>query len=186
MAKKVFSLPIFWKNKKKRVKLDFEEALAEYSKCCGVDCCNNRIAGLVATDSPTTEVYITASTTGLSVVNAATGTVLATFSDTQTVTGITSVGEGDYTVLSTDQVVLKTAVTALGDTVTLPSGAATGQIFTIKDGGDATGTDTITIATAGAETIDGAATQTINAAYGYIKVLFDGTNYVILDSASLA
>ena len=51
---------------------------------------------------------------------------------------------------------------------------------TIKDAKGDANTNNITIATPGAETIDGAATLVISAAYGVAKVMFDGTNWMSL------
>lgn len=65
-------------------------------------------------------------------------------------------------------------------TFTLPSGAPRGQSFTVKDeAGTAASANSITIDTAGAETIDGAATATINSDYGALRFYSDGTNYFI-------
>lgn len=95
---------------------------------------------------------------------------------------ISTSAAGNYTVLVTDHTVLKTAITGGGDTVTLPSTAATGQIFYIVDASGSAGTDNITIATAGSENIDGAATATISTNYGGVTVQFDGTNYWIISN----
>jgi len=54
-----------------------------------------------------------------------------------------------------------------------------GREITIKDTGNG-GTNNVTIATEGAETIDGAATQTISANYGYMRLCSDGTNWDII------
>lgn len=65
-------------------------------------------------------------------------------------------------------------------TLTLPSTAVQGQTFTVKDeAGTAASANPITIDTAGAETIDGAATATINSDYGALRFYFDGSNYFI-------
>ena len=63
--------------------------------------------------------------------------------------------------------------------VTLPAGVL-GQEFTIKDGlGLAAPATPITI-TATAGTIDGAATATINAPYGSLTFVYNGTPWLIL------
>jgi len=54
-----------------------------------------------------------------------------------------------------------------------------GREITIKDTGNG-GTNNVTIATEGAETIDGAATQTISTNYGYMRLCSDGTNWDII------
>lgn len=63
--------------------------------------------------------------------------------------------------------------------VTLPAGVL-GQQFTIKDGlGLASPANPITI-TATAGTIDGAATAVINAPYGSLTFVYNGTQWLIL------
>ena len=63
--------------------------------------------------------------------------------------------------------------------VTLPAGVL-GQSFTIKDGlGLAAPATPITI-TPAAGTIDGAATATINAPYGSLTLVYNGTQWLIL------
>lgn len=65
-------------------------------------------------------------------------------------------------------------------TLTLTAGSyVTGQSFVIKDQTGNAGANAITIDTDGAETIDGAATATINTNFGSISIYFDGTNYFI-------
>ena len=63
-------------------------------------------------------------------------------------------------------------------TVTLPSSMPTGKVFVIKDDGSAA-SNAITIATAGSETIDGAASVQIISAYGAANLMFDGSNYLV-------
>ena len=87
-------------------------------------------------------------------------------------------GAGTNNIAATDPTIIeKTAITVAGDTMNLPSGTATDKIFIIKDTSGNAGTDNITVATAGTELIDGAATAVINANYGVLRVYFDGTNY---------
>ncbi len=62
-------------------------------------------------------------------------------------------------------------------TVTLPSSMPTGKVFVIKQGGHAS--NAVTIATAGSETIDGAASISLGSAYGAANLMFDGSNYLI-------
>lgn len=65
-------------------------------------------------------------------------------------------------------------------TLTLDSTAyVDGQTFIVKDEAGAAGTNNITIDTAGAETIDGNATYTINVDYGAINIMCDGSNFFI-------
>jgi len=67
-----------------------------------------------------------------------------------------------------------------GVTVTLPSSMPEGKVFVIKDKG-AAGTigKEITIATAGSETIDGAASIQIMSNHGAANLMFDGDNYLV-------
>ena len=62
-------------------------------------------------------------------------------------------------------------------TVTLPSSMPTGKVFVIKQAGHAS--NAVTIATAGSETIDGAASVSLSSAYGAANLMFDGSNYLI-------
>ena len=62
-------------------------------------------------------------------------------------------------------------------TVTLPSSMPTGKVFVIKQAGHAS--NAVTIATAGSETIDGAASISLGSAYGAANLMFDGSNYLI-------
>ena len=62
-------------------------------------------------------------------------------------------------------------------TVTLPSSMPTGKVFVIKQAGHAS--NAVTIATAGSETIDGAATISLASAYGAANLMYDGSNYLI-------
>ena len=63
-------------------------------------------------------------------------------------------------------------------TVTLPSSMPEGKVFVIKDKG-AAATNAITIATAGSETIDGAASISIISNHGAANLMFDGDNYLV-------
>jgi hypothetical protein len=82
-----------------------------------------------------------------------------------------------YTVLDTDNIVGITS-TASARTITLPTAAGkTGRRYIIKDESGGAATNNITIATTGGQTIDGAATLTINTNYGTNSVYSDGTNW---------
>lgn len=71
--------------------------------------------------------------------------------------------------------------TSVARTVTLPAAPATNQQFRIKDGSFAAGTNNITVEVAGGvKTIDGALTAVINIDGGYMTVMYDGTNYLIV------
>ena len=81
-----------------------------------------------------------------------------------------------YSILTTDKIILCDATTA-AFTVTLPS-PSEGLIFTIKKI-DSTA-NAVTIATAGAETIDGSATQVITIQHTALKLANDGSNWFIV------
>ena len=71
-------------------------------------------------------------------------------------------------------------VTTAGATVTITLSTASvrnGQTYVIIDEGGNAGTNNITIATEGSETIDGGGTATISANYGATRVVSDGSNW---------
>lgn len=80
----------------------------------------------------------------------------------------------------TDDVFLVTNTGASAQTIELPTSPAAGQRYRIKDAGGGAATNNITISTAGAETIDGAATFAINEDYMAVDIVSDGTNYFVL------
>ncbi len=97
----------------------------------------------------------------------------------------TAVADASYTALVTDRLIAVTALTA-ARTVTLPSAAAypTGTYLTIVDeSGAASATNTITLARAGTDTINGATSAQIASAYGYIALESNGASrWTIIDS----
>ena len=92
----------------------------------------------------------------------------------------TFVGSGNNTVTTADHIILKTAVTA-NDTITLPTIAPTGQIFTIKDAAGGAAANNITVVCASGETIDGASSKVLSTNYESFTIISDGTNYLIID-----
>ena len=82
----------------------------------------------------------------------------------------TSLGQGHFLV--------KVDTSGGAVTVTLPSSMPTGKVFVIKDAGSGA-TNNITIATAGSETIDGAASIAILSDYGAANLMYDGSNYLV-------
>jgi hypothetical protein len=81
---------------------------------------------------------------------------------------------------TTDDVVSVQVPGPVAVAVNLPAGV-TGQVFTIKDGlGLAAPATPITITPAGADTIDGAATATINAPFGSLTLVFDGAQWILI------
>jgi hypothetical protein len=80
----------------------------------------------------------------------------------------------------TDEVVSVQVPGPVAVAVTLPAGVL-GQVFTIKDGlGLAAPATPITITPTGADTIDGAATATINAPFGSLTLVFDGAQWILI------
>lgn len=80
----------------------------------------------------------------------------------------------------TDEVISVQVPGPVAVAVTLPAGVA-GQVFTIKDGlGLAAPATPITITPNGADTIDGAATATINAPFGSLTLVFDGAQWILI------
>jgi len=72
-------------------------------------------------------------------------------------------------------------------TITLPTAQLRpGRIYTVKDESGAAATNNITVATEGAETIDGSATDTISTNYGAKDYYSDGTNWFTVPLLPLA
>lgn len=94
---------------------------------------------------------------------------------------VTSVSSAiSYVVLNNNFQIVITD-TAAPRTVTLSATAAQYQQFRIKDGSFAAGTNNITVSVAGGvKTIDGLTSQVININGGYMTVMYDGTNYLIV------
>jgi len=94
---------------------------------------------------------------------------------------VTSVSSAvSYVVLNNNFQIVITDTSA-PRTVTLSATAAQYQQFRIKDGSFAAGTNNITVSVAGGvKTIDGAASQVINVNGGFMTVMYDGTNYLIV------
>jgi len=89
----------------------------------------------------------------------------------------TIVADAAYSVLTTDYLIAYTTLTA-ARTITLPTAVGvTGQQYIIKDeSGNAT-TNHITVATTSSQTVDGASTASISAAYGIVRVYSNGANW---------
>ena len=79
---------------------------------------------------------------------------------------------------NTDQYIAVTSTASPVSLVLPTANVMQGQTFVIKDESGGASANNITI-TAGAATIDGAASFVINLNYGAINVTFDGTNYFI-------
>ena len=100
-----------------------------------------------------------------------------TTNGSQVISGSTSAA-GNYTVLATDYAIVKTGITGGGDTITLQAAATAGggRVIIVKDGTGGAGTDNLTIAANGAETIDGANTFVINTNFGSVTMVCDGAS----------
>ena len=86
---------------------------------------------------------------------------------------------GAVTVATSDDVVIVNKGTGAATAANLPATPATGTRFIIKDGKGDASTNNITI-TPAAGTIDGAATNVINAAYGKATVVYNGTEWNVI------
>lgn len=94
----------------------------------------------------------------------------------------TASGAGTTTIVLTDYIIGKTAITGGGDTIALPlaATAGSGKIFIIKDESGSAGTNNLTIDPNSVETIDGALTYVISTNYGKATIYSDGTNWFTL------
>lgn len=87
----------------------------------------------------------------------------------------------DYTVTVSDQINLANASSG-NVTYTLPTAVGnTGQILTFKRIDAATNTNVIIDGNA-SQTIDGSTTKTLFSQYDYLKIMSDGSNWVIIDN----
>lgn len=100
-----------------------------------------------------------------------------------------AVADAAYTATQGDSIVAYTALSA-ARIVTLPAASAypLGQRLTVADeSGSCSGTNTITLARAASDTINGATSQVISLAYGYCAVESDGVSkWTIVDSSGVA
>ena len=79
----------------------------------------------------------------------------------------------NYTLTASDEIITVTA----GATITLPTAVgAIGRTYTIKR----TGSSDVIIDGDGSQTIDGTTTHTLTAQYKYVKVVSDGSNWIIV------
>ncbi len=100
-----------------------------------------------------------------------------------------AVSDAPYSALVTDRIVAYTALTA-ARVVTLPAAAAypTGAVLTaIDESGACSPTLTVTLARAGSDTINGAASAVIASAYGSLKLESNGSNaWTVIDANNQA
>ncbi len=105
------------------------------------------------------------------------GIPIAKLSEVQT-TRRTPIADANYTATASDQLVAYTSITA-PRTVTLPAASAypIGQLLRVVDeSGGCSATVTLTIARAGTDTIDGATSAVVAAAYGFVWLESDGVS----------
>jgi len=92
----------------------------------------------------------------------------------------TTAVSGSTTLSSTHSVVMASA-SGGAITVTLPTAVGiSGKIYRIKMTSSSSSTNTVTVATTSAQTIDGATTQVLTLQYTDIPVISDGSNWSIL------
>jgi hypothetical protein len=90
---------------------------------------------------------------------------------------VTDVATATYTALPTDYFLC--VLTNGLVTITLPTGIL-GTVYIVKDCFGDAANNPITIQVTGGQTIDGSATATINANYGSITLIFEGTDWSIV------
>jgi len=85
---------------------------------------------------------------------------------------------GNYTIVAADPLYIGVTSTAAPRTITLPAASAVtaGRTYVVKDESGAAGTNNITVARAGADTIDGATSKVINTNYGSVMLYSDGVS----------
>ena len=95
-------------------------------------------------------------------------------------TSITTVNNTDYTLATTDHIIIFTNLST-GRTLTLPTAqAVAGRMVIVKEKDGYASSNNITIATEGSETIDGSSTATLSTNKGTIRLTSDGTNWLII------
>ena len=100
-----------------------------------------------------------------------------TFTSGGIISKFTQIGD-HYTILSTDDIIIASPSISSSKTITLPNASSvSGRTYLIKRMNT---TGTITIAAAASDTIDGVSTFVLSARYKYVKVVSDGTNWIIV------
>ena len=138
--------------------------------------------GLAGSDNFSFKVSPNGSTwTTAIALDAATGA--ATFANQRT-----AVSDAAYSALTTDRLIAYTAITA-ARVVSLPTASSYGlgqRLTVVDESGACSATNSITLARAGSDTINGAAGAIIAAGYGYIELESNGSNaWTIIDTAAL-
>lgn len=81
---------------------------------------------------------------------------------------------------TSDDLLVAVTDTSAPRTITLATAdVEDGRVIIVKDESGGAAANNITVATQGAETIDGAATQTISANYGALRIYSDGSNWFL-------
>ncbi len=96
--------------------------------------------------------------------------------DEQTVAAVTVTTS--YVMLAQDEVVLCNQSGAIAITLPAATGGVIGKQVVIKDKSGNASTNNITVS--GAQTVDGAASKTINSNYGVLRLISDGSNWFSL------
>lgn len=99
----------------------------------------------------------------------------------------TQVSDANYTALTSDRTIAYVALTA-ARTVSLPAASAFpggSRLLVVDESGACSSTSTITLAAAGSDTIDGAASVAIKSAYGYLAIESNTANkWTVIDQAA--
>ena len=91
----------------------------------------------------------------------------------------TTVDNAAYTILVTDKVVAQIGTMSAARIFTLPSAAlfpSGGELIIIDESGSVTSTNKITVQRDGTDTIDGATSKEITEAYGFLRLVCDGSD----------
>lgn len=91
----------------------------------------------------------------------------------------TTVSDANYTILATDKVVAQNGTMSAARIFTLPAAStvqAGAEIIVIDESGSVDSTNKITVQRNGTDTIDGSTSIEILQAYGFLKLICDGSN----------
>jgi hypothetical protein len=116
---------------------------------------------------------------GNTIALAGSGTLTIPTSGTAAIIARTAVNNADYTVLATDRYVAQTGTMSAPRTFTLPAASAVtaGTELVIKDESGTVGaTNTLTIARAGSDTLDGATSLVLMSASTWLRLISDGVS----------
>lgn len=101
----------------------------------------------------------------------------------------TTVNNTNYTIIATDKVVAQTGTMTAARTFTLPSAAlypAGEELIIIDQSGTVTPANKISVARSSTDTIDGYTSKDITSAYGFLRLISNGSNSWKIASASPA